>query len=114
MRLNIIFTLIVFASSRLAFGQSTVHELSLEQAVNLALQNAEDLKNLRLDEQIQYLNNKEVTGATYPQITASGQGSYYTNLPQIQFPNSNYPIYQVLQDEGVKDGSGIFGAGAAR
>lgn len=106
MRLNIIFTLIVFASSRLAFGQSTVHELSLEQAVNLALQNAEDLKNLRLDEQIQYLNNKEVTGATYPQITASGQGSYYTNLPQIQFPNSNYPIYQVLQDEGVKDGSG--------
>ncbi len=105
MRLNLIFTLIALACSRLAISQ-TSHELSLGQAVNLALQNAEELKNLRLDEQIQALNNKEVTGATYPQISASGQGSYYTNLPQIQFPNSNFPIYQVLEDEGVRDQSG--------
>ena len=84
----------------------TVHDLSLEQALNLALQNAEELKNLQLDVEIQALNNKEVTGMTLPQISGSGQGSYYTNLPQIQFPSSNYPIYQVLQDEGVKDGNG--------
>lgn len=105
MRLNLIFTLIALAFSRPAFSQ-TVHELTLEQAVSLALQNAEELKNLKLDEQIQFLNNKEVTGATYPQISASGQGSYYTNLPQIQFPSSNFPIYQVLEDEGVKDQAG--------
>lgn len=84
----------------------TVHELSLQQAIDLALQNAENLQNLRLDEKIQELNNKEITGSVYPQISASGQGTYYTNLPQIQFPNSNFPIYQVLQNEGVKDANG--------
>lgn len=84
----------------------TVHELSLQQAIDLALQNAENLQNLRLDEKIQELNNKEITGSIYPQLSASGQGTYYTNLPQIQFPNSNFPIYQVLQNEGVKDVNG--------
>ena len=105
MRTNLIFTIIVLVCCGSVRGQ-TVHQLSIEQAVNLALQNAEDLKNLRLDVDIQALNNKEVTGAMYPQISASGQGSYYTNLPQIQFPSSNFPIYQVLQDEGVKDQNG--------
>jgi outer membrane protein TolC len=72
----------------------------------MALQHAEELQNLRLDEKIQELNNKEITGSIYPQISASGQGTYYTNLPKIQFPNSNYSIYQVLQSEGVKDQNG--------
>ncbi|MCB0520325.1 MAG: TolC family protein [Lewinellaceae bacterium] len=105
MPIRILLATLALTSFGLAKGQ-TVHQLNLEQAVNLALQNAEDLKNLRLDVEIQALNNKEVTGAMYPQLSASGQGSYYTNLPQVQFPSSNFPIYQVLQDEGVKDQNG--------
>lgn len=96
---------IALAFFHLANAQ-TLHQLSLEQAVEMALQNAEQLKNLRLDVEIQAFNNREVTGMMYPQISASGQGTYYTNLPQIQFPSSNFPIYQVLQDEGVRDGNG--------
>ncbi len=84
----------------------TMHELSLQQATELALQNAEELQNLRLDEKIQELNNKEITGSIYPQVIASGGGTYYTNLPKVQFPNSNFPIYQVLQNEGVTDQNG--------
>ena len=105
MRTRTIITTIAIAWCGLVSAQ-TVHTLSLEQAVNLALQNAEELKNLRLDVAIQELNNKEITGTVYPQVSASGQGSYYTNLPLIQFPSSNFPIYEVLQDLGVKDGNG--------
>lgn len=105
MRTCLILAILFLMAKGSLIGQ-TVHTLSLDESIKLALQNAEELKNLRLDEEIQVFNNKEVTGATYPQISASGQGSYYTNLPQIQFPSSNYPIYQVLQDEGVKDRQG--------
>ena len=105
MRTRIFLTTLAIAWWGFVSAQA-VHDLSLSQAVDLALQNAEDLKNLRLDVAIQELNNKEISGLTYPQISASGQGSYYTNLPQIQFPSSNFPIYQVLQDLGVKDGNG--------
>lgn len=83
-----------------------VHQLNLEQAVEMALQNAEELKNLKLDVEIQWYLNKEITGMTLPQVSGSGQGTYYTNRPKIQFPSSNYPIYKVLEDEGVKDQSG--------
>ncbi len=101
------FILIAFALSGLShvFGQ-TAHQLSLDQAVELAMQNAEDLKNMRLDVEIQSYNNKEVTGLMFPQVSAAAQGNYYTNLPKIQFPFSNYLVYQVLEEEGVKDGTG--------
>ncbi|MCB0687517.1 MAG: TolC family protein, partial [Saprospiraceae bacterium] len=105
MRKNTTLIILFFGFLGFVNAQNT-HELSLQQAIELALQNAEDLKNLRLDEQIQQHVNDESTGLLYPQISASGQGTYYTSRPQIQFPSSNYPIYQVLQDEGVKDGSG--------
>lgn len=106
MRTKFLLTTLAFACFHLAQSQTIVHQLSLEQAVNLALQNAEQLKNLRLDVEIQALNNREITGMMFPQVSVAGQGSYYTNLPQIQFPSSNFPIYQVLQDEGVRDGTG--------
>ena len=98
MQTRTIITTLALAWCGLVSAQ-TVHTLSLEQAVNLALQNAEELKNLRLDVAIQELNNKEITGTVYPQISASGQGSYYTNLPLIQFPSSNFPgLYQRNRD----------------
>ncbi|HOY14243.1 MAG TPA: TolC family protein [Saprospiraceae bacterium] len=94
--------LLIFSNS---YSQTT-HQLSLKQAVEMALQNAEDIKNLKLDLQIQELVNKEVTGSVLPQVTGSGQGTYYTNLPQIQFPSSDFSIYEVLAREGVKDQNG--------
>lgn len=88
-----------------AHGQQ-IRALSLTDAVNLGLNNAIDLKNLVLDEEIQVAQNKEITATALPQITASGQLTYYTNLPKIPFPSSDISIYQVLAKEGVKDGNG--------
>lgn len=105
MKVTTVLTIAMFAIWVSAQGQS-VHDLTLDQAVELALKNAEELKNLRLDEEIQVLNNKEITGMTLPQVSASGQASYYTNLPQIQFPTSDFSIYQVLEREGVRDENG--------
>ena len=103
-RFHIITSIILLIFSK-SYTQTT-HQLSLRQAVEMALQNAEDIKNLKLDLQIQELVNKEVTGSVLPQVTGSGQGTYYTNRPQIQFPSSDLSIYEVLAKEGVKDQNG--------
>ena len=43
---------------------------------------------------------------TLPQVSLTGQGSYYLYTPQIQFPSSNFSVYEVLEKEGVKDAAG--------
>ena len=100
-----LFFILVFSS--LGINAQKVYNLTLKDAVNLAINNSEEIKNLGIDEDIQVSKNKEVTSAVYPQISASGQGTYYTNLPQILFPSSNFNIYEVLEKEGVRDGSGL-------
>jgi outer membrane protein len=81
-------------------------QLSLSEAMTVAIANAEEIKNLKIDEQIQFTKNEEVIKSALPQVSATGQTTYYTNLPKILFPSSNYPVYDVLQKEGVKNGSG--------
>jgi outer membrane protein len=87
------------------FGQQ-VRKLSLNEAVETAIKNAIEIQNLKLDEEIQLAQNNEIKGSALPQISADGQMSYYTNLPQIPFPSSDISIYQVLEKEGVRDNNG--------
>lgn len=101
---TILFIVLSFITLQ-GFGQK-IHQLSLKDAVDLALNNSEEIKNLVLDENIQVSKNKEVTSAVYPQIAATGQGTYYTNVPQVIFPASDFNVYEVLRKEGVKDGNG--------
>jgi outer membrane protein len=98
-----IIILILFATFVTA---QKVYTLSAPEAVKLALANAEELKNLQLDVAIQASKNREILGTAYPQVTGSGSLNYYFALPQIQFPNSNFGIYEVLQKEGVRNGAG--------
>jgi outer membrane protein TolC len=83
-----------------------IRQLSLQEAVKTALDNVVELKNMRLDEQIQEAKNKEIVGSALPQVSASAQTTYYTNLPKIAFPTSDISVYKVLASEGVKDGAG--------
>jgi outer membrane protein TolC len=83
-----------------------IKSLTIDEAVKMALQNSDEIKNLVIDEEIQAAKNKELEGTARPQISGSGQISYYFATPQVQFPNTNFGIYQVLQKEGIKDGSG--------
>lgn len=86
-------------------GQKIV-TVSLTDATKMAIENSENLANMKLDYKIQEHKNKEIVGTALPQVSASGGGTYYTSLPTIQFPTSDISTYQVLQKEGVKDGSG--------
>lgn len=100
----LIFVQLIFVTS-LCYSQQ-IYQITASQAADLAVKNAKDLKNLELDVEIQKMNNLEVLSAVYPQISASGQATYYTNLPLIQFPTSDIAVYQVLEKEGVRDGTG--------
>ena len=87
--------------------QPQVYQITAKDAVDIAFKNLADLKNARLDYKMAEARNKEITGLALPQITGSAQGNHYLTLPLIQFPDgSEIQIYDVLKQEGVKDGSG--------
>ncbi len=83
-----------------------IRYLTLSDAVETALANAVEIKNLKLDEQIQMALNQEIKATALPQVSGTGQLTYYTNLPKIPFPTSDLSVYKVLAREGVKDASG--------
>lgn len=100
------YLIIVWALLTSSVYSQQITKLSLNDAVSIALKNAIDIQNLKLDEEIQQAQNNEIKGTALPQISADGQLTYYTNVPQIPFPTSDFSIYQVLEKEGVRDNSG--------
>lgn len=84
-----------------------VYTVSAKQAVDLAFQEVARIKNAKLDYKIAEARNKEITGMALPQVSGSFQGNHYLSVPQIQFPDaSEIQIYDVLDREGVKNGTG--------
>lgn len=104
------FVFIFFVSTvlvQLSAGAQQERRLSVKEAVDLALKNAIDLKNLRIDSLKQKALNSQITGLAYPQISASAQVAHYLTLPKVLFPSTGESsIYEVLSREGVKDGNG--------
>lgn len=87
--------------------QPQIYQITAKDAIDIAFKNLADLKNARLDYKVAEARNKEFTGLALPQINGSMQGNHYLTLPLIQFPDgSEIQIYDVLRQEGVKDGSG--------
>ncbi|WP_226805089.1 TolC family protein [Agriterribacter humi] len=84
-----------------------VHAFSVQQAIDYAKQNNVQVKNALLDIQIQQQTNREVTGMAYPQIHGTIGTTYNPNVATQVIPNFIGPAaYQVLVNEGVKDGDG--------
>jgi outer membrane protein TolC len=84
-----------------------VYDITVKDAVEIAFKNVADIKNAKLDYQFSLARNKEITGMALPQVTGSLQANHYLSLPQIQFPDgTEKAVYDVLRDNGVKDGSG--------
>lgn len=106
--LNRIFVLLLLMVTGFVTGaQQKVYTISVGQAVEIAFQNVEAIKNARLDHRITAARNNEITGMAYPQVSADLQGNHYLKLPLIQFPDATEDaIYKVLQREGVKDANG--------
>jgi outer membrane protein len=85
----------------------TRHEFSIQQAVDYAKKNNVNVKNALVDVQLQQQVNIEVTANAYPQINANLGTTYNPSVATQVLPNFISPAtYQVLIDEGVKDGSG--------
>ena len=83
------------------------HSFSVQQAVDYALKNSAQVKNALLDVQLQEQTNREITSAAYPQLNGSIGATYNPNIATQSFPNFiSAATYQVLVQEGVKDGSG--------
>lgn len=83
------------------------YSFSAKEAVDHALKNVTEIKNLKIDRDIRIAANKEITGAAYPQITGSLGMQKFFDIPVTLLPDFISPaVYGVLQDKGVKDGSG--------
>jgi outer membrane protein len=85
----------------------TKHEFSVQQAVDYALKNNMNVKNALEDVLYQEQVNREVTSNAYPKINASLGTTFNPNVATQVIPNFISPsTYQVLVDEGVRDGNG--------
>jgi outer membrane protein len=96
----------------MAFAQAdsakiTRHEFTIQQAVDYAKKNNLNVKNALLGVKAQEQVNREVTALAYPGINASIGTTYNPNVATQVLPNFISPAtYQVLIDQGVKDGNG--------
>lgn len=89
-----------------AFAQQK-NEFTVKQAVEYATKNATQVKNALLDVKVQQQVNRQITAAAYPQISGSLGANHFPNIAVQSLPNFISPAtYQVLIDEGVKNGSG--------
>jgi outer membrane protein len=89
-----------------AFAQQK-NEFTVKQAVEYATKNATQVKNALLDVKVQQQVNRQITAAAYPQVSGSLGANHFPNIAVQSLPNFISPAtYQVLIDEGVKNGSG--------
>ncbi len=83
------------------------YEFSINQAVDYAKKNNVQVKNTLLDITLQRQMNSEITASAYPHLNGSASTTYNPNIATQVIPNFISPAtYQVLIDEGVKDGNG--------
>ncbi len=83
------------------------HAFSLKQAIEYAKKNNVQVKNALLDIQRQEQVNREVTSMAYPRINASLSTVFNPGIVTTVLPNFISPAtYQVLINEGVRNGSG--------
>jgi outer membrane protein TolC len=83
------------------------YKLSAKQAVDLALKNVTELKNLEIDRELQISKNKEYIAQAFPQIAGTISTQHYFSIPVTLLPDFISPsVYQVLVDNGVRNGAG--------
>jgi outer membrane protein len=107
--ITILFCLLVSGTNAQTQEQqeTTKHEFSVAQCVDYGIKNNTQVKNALLDVGIQEQVNRGVTAQAYPQLSASAGITHYPNVTVQTFPNFiAAATYGVLEQEGVKNGSG--------
>lgn len=88
-------------------GAQTVNSFSVQQAADYAKKNSVQVKNALLDILIQKQTNRDITSIALPQINGSISLTRNIDIPVQVIPNFIAPAtYQVLINEGVRNGSG--------
>ena len=102
--------LLMVAFLLLGFNKSIAqksYKLTAKQAVDLALKNVTDLKNLAIDRELQISKNKEYIAQAFPQVSGSISTQHFFSIPVTLLPDFISPsVYQVLVDNGVRNGAG--------
>jgi len=87
--------------------KSQRYEFTITQAIDYAKKNNVAVKNALLDVKKQEQVNREVTSNAFPHINGNLGTSYNPSVATQVLPNFISPAtYQVLIDQGVKDGNG--------
>jgi outer membrane protein len=101
---TLLFSLMIISSIKIMAQKK--NEFSVKQAVDYGIKNAVAVKNALIDIQIQKQTNREFTAIAYPQLSASGSGNHYFNVPVQPIADFIKPqIYGVLQGNGVINGN---------
>jgi len=83
------------------------YQLSVREAVELALKQVNEIKNLQVDKRMRISQNRELTGQAFPQITGTAGASHYFSIPVTFLPDFISPaVYDVLVKEGVNGNTG--------
>lgn len=102
--------LLIFSTLVLVTGSAQSqqkYQLTAKQAADLALKNVTEIKNLKIDRELQLTKNKEYVGQTMPQVNGSIQTQHFFSIPVTLLPDFVSPsVYKVLTDNGVRNGAG--------
>ena len=97
-RVRFLWTLLLLLTMGVVNAQQK-YRLTAEEATNMALKNATELKNLQLDKEIQLAKNKEYVAQATPQLNGSVQMQHFFSIPVTLIPDfispAVYDVYHV-------------------
>jgi outer membrane protein TolC len=98
---------LVLAGAGLSLKAQQRYSMTVAEAREYALKHVTELKNLKIDRQIQDAQNREITGQALPQLTGTISSQHFFTIPVTLLPDFISPaVYGVLEKEGVQNGSG--------
>lgn len=110
-KVSLLFSFFLISFSSISQSSDTAqpqrYEFTIQQAVDYAKKNNVNVRSALLGIKRQEQVNREVTAMAYPQIYGNLSTTYNPNVATQVIPNFISPAtYQVLIDQGVKDGNG--------
>jgi outer membrane protein len=106
-RIRVFMFSILLAGAGISLQAQQRYSMTAAEATDYALKHVTELKNLKIDRQIQDAQNREITGQAMPQLTGTISTQHFFTIPVTLLPDFISPaVYGVLEKEGVQDGNG--------
>ena len=106
-RIRVFMFSILLAGAGISLQAQQRYSMTATEAMDYALKHVTELKNLKIDREIQDAQNREITGQALPQVTGTVSTQHFFTIPVTLLPDFISPaVYGVLEKEGVQNGSG--------